>query len=166
VSTLSPPSPAPGAPRCHAVGPARPDRKHLLGRRPSAAEIGRFSTRPVVRRNFHPQPQGFPPSLGKIVFNLFFENSTRTRTSFSLAQALSADTQDFSTSLEPVKGDVHRYDQNIEAMGATWWWHPTPEPHLLAQHESLDHQRQTTARASTQGLLDLLTLAPRGESPA
>ena len=81
-----------------------------------------------------------PAFQGRIVFNLFFENSTRTRTSFSLAaKRLSADTQDFSPSGSSLSKGESFIDtaKNIEAMGAdvVVVRHPTPgTPHLLAQH--------------------------------
>ena len=90
-----------------------------------------------------------PALQGRIVFNLFFENSTRTRTSFSLAaKRLSADTQDFSASASSLSKGETFIDtaKNIEAMGADVMVvrHPTPgAPHLLAQHvKALDHQRR------------------------
>src|SRR5207244_5471562 len=57
---------------------------------------------------------------GKVVVNLFFEPSTRTRTSFGLAaKRLSADTIDFTSSSSSVsKGDTFiDTAKNIEAMG-------------------------------------------------
>ena len=62
-----------------------------------------------------------PALQGRIVFNLFFENSTRTRTSFSLAaKRLSADTQDFTASGSSLSKGESFIDtaKNIEAMGA------------------------------------------------
>ena len=60
------------------------------------------------------------PSLqGKTIVNLFFENSTRTRISFELAQKrLSADTVNFSASSSSLKKGESFKDtvQNIEAM--------------------------------------------------
>src|SRR5205807_691265 len=57
---------------------------------------------------------------GKVVVNLFFEPSTRTRTSFGLAaKRLSADTQDFVTTGSSVSKGETFIDtaKNIEAMG-------------------------------------------------
>ena len=60
------------------------------------------------------------PSLnGKTIVNLFFENSTRTRISFELAQKrLSADTVNFSASSSSLKkGETFKDTvQNIESM--------------------------------------------------
>ena len=72
------------------------------------------------------------PSLqGKTIVNLFFENSTRTRISFELAQKrLSADTVNFSASSSSLKKGESFKDtaQNIEAMkiDAVVMRHPSP----------------------------------------
>ena len=103
---------------------------------------------------------------GRIVFNLFFENSTRTRTSFSLAaKRLSADTQDFSASASSLSKGETFIDtaKNIEAMGVDVMVvrHPTPgAPHLLAQHvkASIINAGDGAHEHPTQGLLDLMTI--------
>jgi len=80
-----------------------------------------------------------PALRGKICVNLFFEDSTRTKTSFSLAaQRLSADVIDFSVSTSSVsKGETLRDTaRNIEAMGvdAIIIRHKSSgAPHLLAR---------------------------------
>src|SRR6516225_4231897 len=107
-----------------------------------------------------------PALQGRIVFNLFFENSTRTRTSFSLAaKRLSADTQDFSASVSSLSKGETFIDtaKNIEAMGADIMVvrHSTPgAPHLLAQHvrASVINAGDGAHEHPTQGLLDLLTI--------
>ena len=72
------------------------------------------------------------PSLkGKTIVNLFFENSTRTRISFELAQKrLSADTVNFSASTSSLKKGESFKDtvQNIESMkiDAAVMRHPIP----------------------------------------
>jgi aspartate carbamoyltransferase catalytic subunit len=107
-----------------------------------------------------------PALQGRIVFNLFFENSTRTRTSFSLAaKRLSADTQDFTTSGSSLSKGESFIDtaRNIEAMGADVLVirHPTPgAPHLLAQHLkcSIINAGDGAHEHPTQGLLDLMTI--------
>ena len=76
--------------------------KHLLGLKNYPREDintiidTSFSFKEVLNR-----PIKKVPSLqGKTIVNLFFENSTRTRISFELAQKrLSADTVNFSASL-------------------------------------------------------------------
>ncbi|HOK15510.1 MAG TPA: aspartate carbamoyltransferase, partial [Candidatus Kapabacteria bacterium] len=60
-----------------------------------------------------------PTLQGKTIVNLFYENSTRTRISFELAQKrLSADTINFSTSTSSTKKRETFKDtvRNIEAM--------------------------------------------------
>ena len=107
-----------------------------------------------------------PALQGRIVFNLFFENSTRTRTSFSLAaKRLSADVQDFSASVSSLSKGETFIDtaKNIEAMGADVMVvrHPTPgAPHLLANHVgcSIINAGDGAHEHPTQGLLDLMTI--------
>jgi len=95
--------------------------KHLLGLEGYPAEDIQtiidtaFTFREVLER-----PIKKVPSLqGKTIVNLFFENSTRTRISFELAQKrLSADTVNFSASTSSlIKGESFKDTvQNIEAM--------------------------------------------------
>jgi aspartate carbamoyltransferase catalytic subunit len=107
-----------------------------------------------------------PALQGRIVFNLFFENSTRTRTSFSLAaKRLSADTQDFSAGGSSLSKGESFIDtaKNIEAMGAdiVVIRHSTPgAPHLLAQHLkcSIINAGDGAHEHPTQALLDLMTI--------
>jgi aspartate carbamoyltransferase catalytic subunit len=106
---------------------------------------------------------------GKTLANLFFENSTRTRNSFSLAaKRLGADTVEFSSSGSSVaKGETFiDTAKNIEAMNvdAVVIRHRTPgTPHLLAKN-----LRCTVISAGdgphehpTQGLLDIMTIRER-----
>jgi len=61
-----------------------------------------------------------PPLRGKVVVNLFFEDSTRTRTSFALAASrLSADVLEFTKKTSSVSKGETLLDtaRNIEAMG-------------------------------------------------
>ncbi|MEO1530396.1 MAG: aspartate carbamoyltransferase, partial [Planctomycetota bacterium] len=80
-----------------------------------------------------------PMLSGKTCANLFFENSTRTRNSFSLAaKRLGADTVEFGSSGSSVaKGETFADTaKTIEAMGVDWvvTRHSTPgTPHLLAR---------------------------------
>ena len=99
----------------------------------------------------------FPILAGRTCANLFFENSTRTRTSFSLAaRRLGADTIDFSASgCSLSKGETFiDTAKNIEAMGVdvVVVRHRTPgAAHLLAQHARLlGHQRRRRCRTSTR----------------
>ncbi|MCH7916610.1 MAG: aspartate carbamoyltransferase catalytic subunit [Planctomycetes bacterium] len=97
-------------------------RKHLLGLRELSREeityildtaegFEQISTRSVKKA---------PPLRGKVVVNLFFEDSTRTRSSFTLAaHRLSADTLDFSKESSSVSKGETLLDtaKNLEAMG-------------------------------------------------
>jgi len=97
-------------------------RKHLLGLRELNAEeitcildtakgFEQISTRSVKKA---------PPLRGKVVVNLFFEDSTRTRNSFALAASrLSADVIEFTTKTSSVSKGETLLDtaRNLEAMG-------------------------------------------------
>lgn len=103
---------------------------------------------------------------GKVVVNLFFEPSTRTRTSFGLAaRRLSADTLDFTTTGSSVSKGETFIDtaKNIEAMGVdvVVVRHSSPgAPHLLAQHLrcSVVNAGDGAHEHPTQGLLDIFTM--------
>lgn len=98
------------------------DRKHLLGLRELSAEeityildtatgFEQVSTRSVKKA---------PPLRGKVVVNLFFEDSTRTRNSFTLAaNRLSADVIEFTQKSSSVSKGETLLDtaRNLEAMG-------------------------------------------------
>ncbi|MGD8499589.1 MAG: aspartate carbamoyltransferase catalytic subunit [Phycisphaerales bacterium] len=97
-------------------------RKHLLGLRELGAEeiayifdtargFEQISTRSVKKA---------PPLRGKVVVNLFFEDSTRTRNSFALAASrLSADIIEFTKKVSAVSKGETLLDtaRNLEAMG-------------------------------------------------
>ncbi|MFO0826410.1 MAG: aspartate carbamoyltransferase catalytic subunit [Gemmataceae bacterium] len=108
---------------------------------------------------------------GKVVVNLFYEPSTRTRVSFGLAaRRLGADVLDFSPSGSSTSKGETFIDtaKNIEAMGvdAVVVRHSSPgAPHVLAKH-MLPHVRIINAgdgahEHPTQGLLDILTIRKR-----
>jgi aspartate carbamoyltransferase catalytic subunit len=98
------------------------NRKHLLGLRELSAEeityildtaegFQQISTRSVKKA---------PPLRGKVVVNLFFEDSTRTRNSFALAaNRLSADVIEFTKKASSVSKGETLLDtaKNLEAMG-------------------------------------------------
>ena len=154
---MIPPSPATAWNRKHLLGLEDLSREEILGILDTAdsfSEVSRRSRKKV------------PALQGRVVFNLFFENSTRTRTSFSLsAKRLSADVQEFSASVSSLtKGETFiDTAKNIEAMGADILVvrHPTPgAPHLLAQHvkSSIINAGDGAHEHPTQGLLDLMTI--------
>jgi aspartate carbamoyltransferase catalytic subunit len=110
-----------------------------------------------------------PVLTGKTCANLFFENSTRTRTSFGLAaRRLGADTVDFSSSGSSLSKGESFIDtaKTIEAMGvdAVIVRHHTPgTPQLLAQNLdcTVINAGDGAHEHPTQGLLDILTIRDR-----
>jgi aspartate carbamoyltransferase catalytic subunit len=143
--------------RKHLLGLEELSREEILAILDTAESFAEVSTRSRKK---------VPALQGRIVFNLFFENSTRTRTSFSLAaKRLSADTQDFSASVSSLSKGESFIDtaKNIEAMGADVMVvrHPTPgAPHLLSKHvrSSIINAGDGAHEHPTQGLLDLMTI--------
>jgi aspartate carbamoyltransferase catalytic subunit len=103
---------------------------------------------------------------GRTLANLFFENSTRTRNSFSLAaRRLGADTVEFSSSGSSLSKGETFIDTalNIQAMNvdAVVVRHRTPgAPHLLSQHLDCGviNAGDGPHEHPTQGLLDILTI--------
>jgi len=145
--------------------------KHLLGLEHYPAEDivsiidTAFSFREVLDR-----PIKKVPSLqGKTIVNLFFENSTRTRISFELAQKrLSADTVNFSASSSSLKKGESFKDtvQNIEAMkiDAVVMRHPDPGAslHLTKYVDSVViNAGDGTHEHPTQAILDMTSLQER-----
>ncbi len=95
--------------------------RHLLGLQGvSQEDIQLILDTAVTFREVLERPIKKVPTLqGKTIVNLFYENSTRTRISFELAQKrLSADTVNFSTSTSSTKkGETFKDTvRNIEAM--------------------------------------------------
>ena len=107
-----------------------------------------------------------PTLRGKTVVNLFFEPSTRTRTSFELAaKRLSADVINFTTSTSSmVKGEtLLDTASNIQAMRADFivLRHPAAgAPHILARalQAAVINAGDGGHEHPTQALLDLFTL--------
>ena len=98
--------------------------RHLLGLRDlSASELEIIFARARIYKER--ARRGEPKSndlAGTVVANLFFENSTRTRTSFGLAaRRLSADVVDFSASSSSLSKGETFIDTalTIQAMGAS-----------------------------------------------
>lgn len=106
---------------------------------------------------------------GTVVANLFFENSTRTKTSFNIAaRRLGADTVDFSAGSSSLSKGETFIDtaQTIEAMGVDLvvCRHRTPgAPHLLSRHlkAGILNAGDGTHEHPTQALLDILTIRQR-----
>ena len=106
---------------------------------------------------------------GVVVANLFFEPSTRTRTSFGLAaRRLGADTVDFSPSGSSLSKGESFIDtgKNIEAMGVdvvVVRHSSAGAPHLLARHlqSAIVNAGDGAHEHPTQALLDLMTIRRR-----
>jgi aspartate carbamoyltransferase catalytic subunit len=148
--------------------PATWTRQHMLGLEDLSAEeiTAVLDTAKVLTEVSTRSVKKVPALRGKVVLNLFFEDSTRTKTSFSLAaQRLSADVIDFSVSTSSVsKGETLRDTaRNIEAMGvdAIVVRHKSSgAPHLLARSVncSVINAGDGSHEHPTQGLLDLFTI--------
>jgi len=106
---------------------------------------------------------------GLTVCNLFFENSTRTRMSFGLAERrLGADTIDFAASSSSLSKGETFIDtaRNVEAMGVDYIVvrHRTPgAARLLSQNldAGILNAGDGAHEHPTQGLLDILTMRER-----
>ena len=177
MSSTPAPGSAPGsapASSAAAVDPAdgyRWPHRHLLALEELTAEDIRYllrtahgfsdvSTRSVKK---------VPALRGKVVVNLFFEDSTRTRSSFALAASrLSADVLEFTAKGSSVsKGETLRDTaRNIEAMGVdviVVRHHQSGAAHLLSQvvQCSVINAGDGQHEHPTQGLLDAYTIARR-----
>ena len=151
--------------------PALWNRRHLLGLEDlSAEEITLILDKAeVFKRAMADGQRKIPLLTGKTCVNLFFENSTRTRNSFSLAaRRLGADTLDFSASTSSLSKGETFIDtaKNIEAMGVDLVVvrHRTPgTPHLLAQNLrcGVINAGDGPHEHPTQGLLDIMTIRQR-----
>jgi len=110
-----------------------------------------------------------PPLQGKTIANLFFENSTRTRLSFELAERrLSADVLGFSATGSSVsKGETLKDTaRNIEAMKVdmvVMRHSASGAPHYLSRviDANVINAGDGTHEHPTQGLLDMFTIRER-----
>lgn len=142
--------------------------RHLLGLEGYPAEdIQTIIDTAFTFREVLDRPIKKVPSLqGQTIVNLFFENSTRTRISFELAQKrLSADTVNFSASTSSLKKGESFKDtvQNIEAMkiDACVMRHPTPgAPLRLTEYVDavVINAGDGTHEHPTQAILDMTSL--------
>lgn len=143
-------------------------RRHLLGLEELSAEEIRLilDTALQFKDAARDASHKVPLLVGKTVANLFFENSTRTRTSFALAaRRLGADTVDFSPSGSSLaKGETFvDTAKNLEAMGmdCVVVRHRAPgTPLLLSQHLNcaVINAGDGPHEHPTQALLDILTI--------
>ena len=144
------------------------EQKHLLGLENfPASDIEKIIETSFSFKEILDRPIKKVPSLqGKTIVNLFFENSTRTRISFELAQKrLSADTVNFSASSSSLKKGESFKDtvQNIEAMkiDAVVMRHPSPgsSVHLTKYIKSIVINAGDGAHEHpTQAILDMMSL--------
>mgnify|MGYP000411160885 CR=1 FL=1 len=155
------------------VRSARPEgfvwrRRHLLGLEDlSAEEITHILDTAEGFKDVSTRSVKKVPALrGKVVVNLFFEDSTRTRMSFTLAaQRLSADVLDFSAKSSSLsKGETLRDTaRNIEAMGVDIFvirHSAAGAPHYLTRcvNCSVINAGDGEHEHPTQGLLDVFTI--------
>src|SRR3954454_11614142 len=126
----------------------------------TAEELARVADRPIKK---------LPTLRGRTVVNLFFEDSTRTRTSFELAaKRLSADVVNFSAKGSSVSKGESLKDTalTLEAMGADGVVirHPASgAPHRLSAwvRGSVVNAGDGTHEHPTQALLDAFTMRQR-----
>jgi aspartate carbamoyltransferase catalytic subunit len=145
--------------------------RHLLGIRGlSAEEITHFlDTAETFREISEREIKKVPTLRGRTVINLFFEPSTRTRTSFEIAgKRLSADVINISASSSSVTKGETLLDtaRNLEAMGPDLIVirHPSSgAPHQLARvcRAAVVNAGDGAHEHPTQALLDALTIRQR-----
>lgn len=154
-----------------AAAPPRWTRRHLLALEDLSADEMRFvfdtadSFKEVSTRSV----KKVPALRGRVVVNAFFEDSTRTRTSFALAaQRLSADLIDFSEKTSSTSKGETLIDtaRNIEAMGVdiiVLRHRAAGAAQLLARTVkcSIVNAGDGPHEHPTQGLLDVYTMRER-----
>ena len=144
----------------HLLGVSDLDRDDALVILDTAEELGRLSDRPIKK---------LPTLRGRTVVNLFYEDSTRTRTSFELAaKRLSADVVTFSAKGSSVSKGESLKDTalTLEAMGAdavVVRHSASGTPHRLAGwiHGSVLNAGDGAHEHPTQALLDAYTMRAR-----
>src|SRR3954466_7600328 len=146
-------------------------RKHLLGLEELTADEIRFvlDTAAAFKEVSTRSIKKVPALRGRVVVNAFFEDSTRTRTSFALAaQRLSADVIDFSEKTSSTNKGETLIDtaRNIEAMGVdviVLRHQAAGSAELLARTVkcSVVNAGDGAHEHPTQGLLDAYTMRER-----
>ncbi len=144
------------------------ERKHILGLEELTAEEITLilDTAESMKEVSERDVKKVPALRGVTVCNLFFEPSTRTRSSFEIAEKrLSADVLNFTTSQSSVVKGESLLDtaRNLEAMGASMIVirHPmSGAPWLLAKKldSSIINAGDGSHEHPSQGLLDLFTI--------
>ena len=142
--------------------------KHLIGlENISKKDINSFIDVGFTFREVLERPIKKVPTLqGKNILNLFFENSTRTKISFELAEKrLSADVTNFSASSSSVKKGESLKDtvQNIQAMkmDCIVMRHPVPGTCIQLQNyvdSVIVNAGDGTHEHPTQALLDMMSI--------
>src|SRR2546421_6575650 len=148
--------------------PAGLTRKDLLGIRELTAQeiVHVLDTAETFRAISQREIKKVPTLRGRTVINLFFEPSTRTRTSFELAgKRLSADTINISAATSSVTKGETLLDtaRNLEAMAPDFivLRHPSAgAPHALARicRAAVINAGDGAHEHPTQALLDALTI--------
>ncbi len=143
-------------------------RKHLIGLEDLTPEEIKslLDTAEAFKSISNRQVKKVPSLRGRTVVNLFFENSTRTRTSFELAaKRLSADVINFSVSTSSVsKGetliDTARTIEALESDMVVVRHSCSGVPLLLSNvlRSSIINAGDGMHEHPTQGLLDMLTI--------
>jgi aspartate carbamoyltransferase catalytic subunit len=143
-------------------------RKHLLGLEELSREeiLHILNTAETFKDVSTRSVKKVPALRGRVVVNLFFEDSTRTRVSFSLAASrLGADVVEFSAKVSSVSKGETLIDtaKNIEAMGidVIVIRHSAPgAPHYLAQciDTPIVNAGDGAHEHPTQALLDMFTI--------
>ncbi|MCB1033216.1 MAG: aspartate carbamoyltransferase catalytic subunit, partial [Acidobacteria bacterium] len=142
------------------LGIAELDRSEIQLILDTAASFQEIAQRPIKK---------VPTLRGKTVINLFFENSTRTRSSFEIAEKrLSADSLNFSSSGSALSKGESLLDtaMNLQAMQPDLLVirHSDPGiPHMLAARlpSGVINAGDGAHEHPTQGLLDIMTMRQR-----
>ena len=171
VVSEEPPPAAPEIAADFAVKPAAWTRRHLLDLESLSAEEIRLLLDVAARMKQATDGcrRKLPLLSGTTVCNLFLENSTRTRTSFSLAaRRLGADVVEFASSASSLSKGESFIDTalTIQAMrvDALVVRHASPgAPKLLTNHVDANviNGGDGPHEHPTQGLLDILTMVER-----
>src|SRR5919106_3777427 len=155
------------------IAPAAPPltalrHKHLLGIADLSAEeiVLVLDTAEAMKEVGQRTIKKVPTLRGRTVINLFFEPSTRTRTSFEIAEKrLSADTLSIATATSSVTKGESLLDtiRNIEAMSPDMIvirHASSGAPHLLARmcQSTIVNAGDGTHEHPTQALLDAFTM--------
>lgn len=142
--------------------------KHLLGIEPLSAEeiVAILDTARSLREILDRPIKKVPALRGKTVVNLFYEPSTRTRTSFEMAERiLSADSVSIAASTSSAQKGETLLDtlRNLEAMNPdviVIRHASSGAPHFLARHSkaAIVNAGDGAHEHPTQALLDAYTL--------